>query len=228
MSIPPQDFVAAIAHHLKAFRATHGITQPQIQEHAKQRYGATWSRGTVSGFEAGRGTMGVPTLLVLAATLSDLSGESISVGDLIGDASLVELTPRLALSRDGLKDLLGDSPVVLDAEHGAQETWSDSDMSAMVERVITESRFDPPLISGQQSVDDMQRIKNWPITLSVERAAQRLGIPQRALQLWALRLWGQPLDDEAADRAGEGSSAQKRGHVTRKLVQEIKTELERG
>lgn len=228
MSVPPQDFVAAIAHHLKAFRATHGITQPQIQEHAKQRYGATWSRGTVSGFEAGRGTMGVPTLLVLAATLSDLSGEAISVGDLIGDANLIELTPRLAVSRDGLKDLLGDSPVVLDAEHGATALYSDSDISEMVEHVMIESRFDPPQISAQQSVDDSHVIADWPITLSVERAAQRLGIPQRALQLWALRLWGRPLDDEAAERAGEGSSAQKRGHVTRKLVQEIKTELERG
>lgn len=226
MSPKEQTLPDSVAEFVREFRAQHRITQPQFQQHARRHYGVNWSTGSVSGLEAGRMALSVPVLLVIAATLSDLSGSPVSLGDLIGNADRITLTKQLSISGEGLRQLVGTAPVLLDADHGVTELYSDQEISEMVERVMEDTRFDPPQLSAQDSVDANRQVRGWPVSLSVERAAKRMGISTRAMHLWSLRLWGHSLDDEVSERAGEVATAQKKGHVTRQLVKEIQSAIE--
>ncbi|MEJ1089408.1 hypothetical protein WDU99_13895 [Microbacterium sp. Mu-80] len=59
-----------------------------------------------------------------------------------------------------------------------------------------------------------------------ESSAKKLGVQPLLLQQHAVRLWGRSLETEALRRAGEGSTPQGRGRVTRILVDEIRASIE--
>lgn len=58
-------------------------------------------------------------------------------------------------------------------------------------------------------------------TLAEQRAADREKMPVRTLMAWCHMLYGHDLDTEAAERAGEGATPQKRGRATRIILGEI-------
>lgn len=58
-------------------------------------------------------------------------------------------------------------------------------------------------------------------TLAETRLANRSGVDSEALHEACMNLYGHSLDEEAAKRAGEGATPQKRGRVTRVLAGEI-------
>lgn len=58
-------------------------------------------------------------------------------------------------------------------------------------------------------------------TLAETRLAKRNGVDAEALHAVCMALYGHSLDEEAAKRAGEGATPQKRGRVTRVLADEI-------
>lgn len=58
-------------------------------------------------------------------------------------------------------------------------------------------------------------------TLAETRLAKRNGVDAEALHEACMNLYGHSLDEEAAKRAGEGATPQKRGRVTRVLAGEI-------
>lgn len=58
-------------------------------------------------------------------------------------------------------------------------------------------------------------------TLAETRLANRSGVDSEALHEACMNLYGHSLDEEAAKRAGEGATPQKRGRVTRVLADEI-------
>ena len=58
-------------------------------------------------------------------------------------------------------------------------------------------------------------------TLAETRLANRTGVDSEALHEACMNLYGHSLDEEAAKRAGEGATPQKRGRMTRVLADEI-------
>lgn len=58
-------------------------------------------------------------------------------------------------------------------------------------------------------------------TLAETRLANRSGVDSEALHEACMNLYGHSLDEEAAKRAGEGATPQKRGRMTRVLADEI-------
>lgn len=58
-------------------------------------------------------------------------------------------------------------------------------------------------------------------TLAETRLANRNGVDSEALHEACMNLYGHSLDEEAAKRAGEGATPQKRGRMTRVLADEI-------
>lgn len=58
-------------------------------------------------------------------------------------------------------------------------------------------------------------------TLAETRLANRSGVDSEALHEACMNLYGHSLDEEAAKRAGDGATPQKRGRVTRVLADEI-------
>lgn len=61
-----------------------------------------------------------------------------------------------------------------------------------------------------------------------ERAADRLGIGLDEFRGVCIRRWGHVLTAEVDQRAEPGATAQKRGHITRALVDELREGLDRG
>lgn len=59
------------------------------------------------------------------------------------------------------------------------------------------------------------------VTLAETRLANRSGVDSEALHEACMNLYGHSLDEEAAKRAGEGATPQKRGRMTRVLADEI-------
>lgn len=55
-----------------------------------------------------------------------------------------------------------------------------------------------------------------------QRAADALVVKMYALTLASVYLWGKSLSDERDARAGADASAQKRGRITRQLMDELK------
>ena len=61
-----------------------------------------------------------------------------------------------------------------------------------------------------------------------ERAAKSLDVELYEVAAASAYLWGKTLSDERDARAGEGASAQKRGRITRQLMDELRTALDGG
>lgn len=92
--------------------------------------------------------------------------------------------------------------------------------SNMLEQLIDDYQ-EPP----EPDWDDEEEIH--PPSLAEQRAAKKLGLSPAELQHRAEDLWGWGLEDESAHRAGPGSTPQARGRVTRLLVGEIRTAIEK-
>lgn len=100
-----------------------------------------------------------------------------------------------------------------------------SERSGQLDALLEDSQV-PPEPDWDQ--DETVVSDALPPSLAERRAAKRLGMEATQLQRLADRLWGRSMEDESARRAGEGSTSQARGRVTRLLVAEMQQTLEEG
>jgi hypothetical protein len=187
----------AVGSYAARTRAEHGATLDRVAGLARP-YGATWSASSVRNIEQGTASLGLTTLLHLALALQGLTGRPHTLSDLLGDAEAVYLGNRRR------------NPV--------RREWFD--------RVLAGAEL-------ALSPDDVPEASDWEggadegePSLAEQRASKRLGITPERLQRWAERLWGHALDAEAARRAGDDSTPQARGRVTRILVQEVRNAID--
>ncbi|MGH3349288.1 MAG: hypothetical protein ACRDPS_01385, partial [Nocardioides sp.] len=120
----------------------------------------------------------------------------------------------------GNADLL-DLAVQSDDDRPVSRAWLNAVLAGGPVR-LAPRRYESP---GPFSDPDREP-KGPPTSLAVKRAAQKVGIAPAEFLDWADRLWGRSLEDEAARRAGTGSTPQARGLVTRRLVDEVRWVLE--
>ena len=74
-----------VGEWLQGYRADHGLTLDQIAD-ASHRYGTNWGNVNVSRMEKGGGKAdALPTLMVLLATLNDLTGDRLTLADVFID-----------------------------------------------------------------------------------------------------------------------------------------------
>lgn len=219
MSVNEAKFQEAVGLRVRTFREAHGISQSDLQRHARRHYGVTWSLGSIWNLEEGRLTLTIPALTVLAASLGDLTGKPMGLADLVEGGIEIELTNTVKVSAEQMKRILTGEPVKLERELTAEE---------IVDREYELSRYDPPLQKDPEDAVKLNRlIRELPVSLALERAAERLGVTPRTVQLWAFTMWNHSFDDEITARAGEDATAQKRGHATRKVVKEIQHRIGR-
>jgi transcriptional regulator with XRE-family HTH domain len=254
---------------LQGYRANHGLTLDQIAD-ASHRYGTNWGNVNVSRMEKGGSKAdALPTLMILLATLNDLTGDELTMADVfidyagtvdIGDYATSYENVVSALQGDNvsfrhthadtLKQLLEederDRERLLEehpewAEYLAEERERDGDGMRFSKHVVSATR--PPMFDTSADRTEIRIVANHLPTAAEARMERRMsteGVFARLIEDYRIRgyddgdlpegfsvaavcdvLYGHSLDEEAAKRAGEGATPQKRGRVTRVLAGEI-------
>ena len=95
---------------LQGYRANHGLTLDQIAD-ASHRYGTNWGNVNVSRMEKGGSKAdALPTLMILLATLNDLTGDELTMADVFIDyAGTVDIGDYATSYENVVSALQGDN-----------------------------------------------------------------------------------------------------------------------
>lgn len=245
---------------LRGYRVEHELTLDQIAD-ASHRYGSGWNNVNVLRMEKGGSKAdALPTLMILLATLNDLTGDTLTMADVFTDyAGPVDLGDYTTSYENVTAALQGEKVSFTYAskdklEHEVRslatfmEGTTDIDYDAALQKTSlhwsTHDYVAPtatPMFSPSFTRKKHYMVSNHIPTAAEQRLEIRLrdaneglfGTPSR---VWTYNsnshlglavaaicdvLYGHSLDEEAAKRAGEGATPQKRGRVTRVLAGEI-------
>ncbi|WP_129870415.1 helix-turn-helix domain-containing protein [Bifidobacterium pseudolongum] len=231
ISISDMQICELLGIWLKEYRRNHGLTLSRIAD-AARKYGANWRAANISRMEAGGNSIdALPTLLTLFAALNDLTGDDLKLSTpFANEVQRVEkgaAAPLLSMNGDYDVDTyeiyrsLKDRPVKLSSSASLTVAGNDGKNSVGV-------IFPDTMMHSQEDGHDTPINRHYPPTSAEKRLANRLIKEQQVLALDDYTvaaicdlLYGHSLDEEAAKRAGEGATPQKRGRVTRVLAGEI-------
>lgn len=254
---------------LQGYRAEHRLTLDQIAA-ASRKYESGWTSATISHMEKGGSKAdALPTLMVLLATLNDLTGSGITMADIFIDyVGKVDVTKGYSTSYENIASALqGD---VVSFQHAHTETLKQlqeeekqyqaqllEEHPEWANSIASEEKHDgkyvefgpkhavsttcPPMFDTSEDRWEILIVANHLPTAAEARLERRMLDDEVFAQLLEderIRkydyapeglavaaicdvLYGHSLDDEAAKRAGEGATPQKRGRVTRVLADEI-------
>lgn len=212
--------LGAIGGQVRLLREKHGLTLDDVARQIQRKYGLSWSRSRVGDIENGRGSATVEVLVVLCAALADLTGQRLSPAMLLDTARPVQIGPRYLVAPGALPALFRGEAADLDPLGSDHQAGPDEDELSQSFRAFAELQLAVGDAKGRVSEDDARRAFS-AAALADERAATKLGLSRAQLVGYSLRLWGRLLSEESAARAGEGTTPQKRGRITRELLQEI-------
>lgn len=220
----------AVGVFLRDYRAKNGYTLDQIAE-ASQRFGSGWSSGTLSLMERGGSKAdALPNMLILVETLNHLDAErnhgngsaQLSLGglfDALGD-SFIQIGDRVSIPATTLARDLDGGMIEL-------EKWRVSQFSNERRKQLTVKWFrvcnnleDFGIIADEDLFDGEHRFEILP-TAAERRVARKLGVDPAIVWATCRAYYLHSLDEETASRAGEDASPQKRGRVTRDIIQEL-------
>lgn len=218
----------AVGTFLTRFRKKHSLTLDQVARAARE-HGASWSASSVRNIENGTAVTSLPNLLALGLALHALSDEELALSDLLGDSAAFEVPNGLGLpaSRAWMNGVLSGAPirfgdVTIDLIGGKEKA---AEIVADLPKRIAKLRLELPEKTDYRLVGKFEKIEP---SLAEIRAAEKLGMSPRSLQIWAERLWGKSLEERSAELAaakanetGRAVTAQAKGAATRTLVKQI-------
>lgn len=206
------EFAQLVGRNVKRLRAQHSM---DALASATRGNGAVWDSGAIAKVERGQFKIGtVPALVLLAASLTDLLGRKVGIADLIESESLIHVSDTRAVSSTDLMRWFAGEQLAL----FVTDDSSDAEYVADIERwAAGESAYPVPKVD-KIVVEEVVAAQ----TLSDERVARTLELPNVVLASWSAALWGQTFTARRDELAGPDANAQKRGRITR----ELKTELQ--
>ncbi|QDQ98114.1 helix-turn-helix domain-containing protein [Tomitella fengzijianii] len=211
----------AQAIRMRADAGTEAVAQ------VAREYGLRWSDSRVSALEKGKVSPTLPTLFALAQALGDVTGERISIADLVEHDGWVRLNADLDVRGAAIVSALRGEPLDLasgDVRGGVEEL---QDVAAKgIERAALDGRLPEsvPRLFGHSRTVIRQLAQASGV--AEERAAKSLGLNPASLAALSYHLWGRTLSEERDRRVGEGANAQHKGQVTRELRAELKAALD--
>nr|WP_255396208.1 helix-turn-helix transcriptional regulator [Kocuria sp. CNJ-770] len=212
-----------IGQNVRQIRERRGLTLDDIARESRE-YGLRWNTGRVSRIERGDGAVTMETLLVLALVLSELTGESVTPAVLLDASEPIEIAPQATLRPGVVREVLegrnaglfvGD---LVDGEKLIQEAVGRLQDRMGAYRNVMGPGFDTERVNEAQAA--------W--SLADERAARKLGVANAEFLAWSVRLWGHTMSAEVEKRAEPGASPQKKGRITRVLLDELRQAVNRG
>lgn len=236
-----------VGEWLQGYRVDHGLTLDQIAD-ASHRYGATWSNANITRIENGGGKAdALPTLILLLASLNDLTGDGLTLADIFteyaGDVDINGYTT----SYENVAHILQGSEVAFNTSsedmkqffydmardwNGVQRpergVWIDKFIIGDEATPYIDPTRTPTVAMNHYPTAAEKRLESRLLKESVNDVSLDW-MPDEETNDWVGMhvaavcdvLYGHSLDEEAAKRAGEGASPQKRGRVTRVLAGEI-------
>ena len=223
----------AVGEFVAATRRKHGLTLDQVAR-AGRNYGARWSASSVSNIEKGQASLTPPTMFFLALALGDFVDRPLRLSDLLGEAEVVSLGGGVEFKRSWVDNALSGAEITaspddvpgIQRDQGREINPGDATPSQPRNLTPAERRGHVRQLVDEAQLPPEPARQPRAGSLAEERAARRLDIDVFQLQQIAADLWGHSLEDESHQRAGESSTPQARGRVTRVLVEEIRHRLQ--
>lgn len=221
----PQRIQEVVGANLRDIREQFGITLSDVARGARD-FGTPWSTGRVGDLESARGAVTVEAVIVLALTLSELSQHEISPTALLTPEGAVRIggkasgdVPPLDLTAEAFRAVINGqkfSISVGDMTEEGQDRARDAMLSGIHRSTAV---FGPGVTAGQIR----EARKAW--SLADERAARKLGLGKETFMGQCIRVWGHLLSVEVEARSDPEDSPQKRGRVTRVLMDELQRSI---
>lgn len=223
--IPLAQVVGANAKRLRAEATGSAVAR------AAKKHGLNWGTGRIADLEAGRVSPTLSVLVAFAAALGDVKERPVALPELVEHDGFIALTSDLAVTGDALVRFLNGDPVELTVSDipGGLEAMS----SAFARAFEHFDRQNQYLDAHHPKLNNLTRLIPASVWEEVamhsgeaeDRAAKTLGVERFVLDHASAALWGKSLSQERDARAA-GESAQKRGRVTRSLLNEIRRVLD--
>jgi len=178
-----------------------------------QGWGLKWGTGRVSDLEAGRVAPTVPTIWALTLALEDLLGAEVPPAALFAGEGLVAIAGdevELSMLRSVLS---GDRPKRPMPAAGEDAGWWESVSGSWPPRLRDN-------VPGRWS-----RVKA-AMTEADVRIGASLGLDRDRAAAEMAVLWGRPLSEQRDLLAEEGATAQRRGHLSRELKQQLRKAID--
>ena len=205
----------AVGKNVRRLRTARGLTADELA-HRCQIRGLRWDSTVVGRLERGHKAVQVAELLVLAHVLSS-DTEPATVADLFAGTEPVEVTDRTTIDAEALRAAFTGTPVKLRVSWGKVGDILRPAGERLDEAIKT---YAPNL--------DLDQLKAAGRAGEAERkAAQTLGVSPTTVTVIAADIWGESLTARRDRMAGPDASAQKRGRVTRGLLDELRARVER-
>ncbi len=189
-----------VGHNLRRHRADHTLTLDEVARGLRMYSGELWGSGRVSRFEHGDSPVSVDTLILLAITLTDLTGEPVAPADLLEAQGEVTI---------------GQAP-----EQGGE--------GAAPGLVVDGPMVGKYLLGQTVGLHYPFKLELDDLPLADRRAADALGIDEQQFREHSRKLWGRLMSAEVEAQAPPGATAQKKGRITRTLRAEMQKALDRG
>ncbi|GAA2015390.1 hypothetical protein [Brevibacterium samyangense] len=217
----PLELATVFGQNFMHARHEIGATLDQVAKEARL-HGARWTASRVKNLESGNMAPTVPNLCTAAWVLTSLDETAswtvaglISTDDPDDFVRIGELDVR---NRFVVETLTGETLRPLgagDYRGGVEEA------EGVIGEMLDTFREYGPNVTAEQF-----RIAEASIGLADKRAAKRLGVNVRAVAGAALRRWGNTLSVEVEKQSAPDASAQAKGHITRRLTEELRADVE--
>lgn len=176
----------------------------------------------MSAVERGRFAATVETLHIVAGAIGALTGESVTIADLVPDTEYIALTDSLSIRGQDLAAVLRGRAV--DLPDRAMPSTGELREALQLQQCAGDRPSGPWSAAAfvvLRAIDGLTRAD-----LRVLNAAYPDDLP--AGMLAALDLWGRLPADERDARAPDGANPQKLGRITRQLADELVEFANRG
>lgn len=215
MSNEAQSLAQVVGQNVRRLRGQN--TLENVASEARS-LGVKWSSGSVSTIELGRSKCTIETLATLSFVLTvlgdktDPPGPVVTIRDLLQTENEIRLVGDFSYDSDQLLDWLsGTDP--------GNAFFSPQKMEKALESLV---EFRKNLNLPPRSLMlEFEHLTKSPRTVTEERLAKKAGIDVHELRMWSFHLWQTSFEEERDTRAGEGASPQKKGRVSRDLLEEI-------
>lgn len=239
MSRESTSLAAVVGENCRRIRIDAGVTQNALAKHACDA-GLRWTASKVGQFERGQYNPAFSTVLAVTYALSRATGGVVVPADLVRSDGHVGINDRLDPHGDLLEAILrGKSRwnVGYDPADPLGPGLAPDQPGRIAELIRNPAVIRAMVNSGSARLDRLGYseipLKEYEAIrrqsgLDEGRVAKRLGITPELLIGVSWQLWQQSFSEERDLRAGADASPQKRGHISRTLIQELREELSRG
>jgi transcriptional regulator with XRE-family HTH domain len=200
----------------RSIRLDAGLTLEQVA-HAARYYGLKWPANKVNDFESGRVGASLATLYALAAALTDVTEQPVTLADLFTAQGHVVINERLTVDVSKVAAALSGSPV----EATISELTGERERAkaAAAELRVRQESWPPAL---QRVTHGRYRATLAEFSDSDARLARSLGVDRGTAAAAMAVTWGKTFVARRDELAGPDANAQKRGRIARELKAELR------